>query len=35
MKWLKAAMTATVVGVGALVIINKDDIARYIKMRQM
>jgi hypothetical protein len=35
MKWLTAAMTAAVLGVGAVIVINKDDIARYIKMRQM
>jgi cytosine/uracil/thiamine/allantoin permease len=35
MKWLKAAMTAAVVGVAAAIVVNKDDIARYIKMRQM
>jgi hypothetical protein len=35
MKWLKAAITAAAVGVGAVIVINRDDIARYIKMRQM
>jgi hypothetical protein len=33
MKVLAAVVTATVLG--AIVVVNRDDIVRYIKMRQM
>jgi hypothetical protein len=35
MRWLTAAVTAGVLGIGVIIAINREDIARYIQMRQM
>lgn len=35
MKWLAAAVGATIVGVGAIIAANREDITRYIRMPQM
>jgi hypothetical protein len=35
MKWLTTLLMLSVVGLGAAVVANRDDIMRYIRMRQM
>ena len=33
MKWLTAAVAASVVGIGVIIAINRQDITRYLRIR--